>query len=100
MVVVTLVGFGVVVVDISVATGISPPCVTFVVAKVDVFVEGIPAMVVEMSENTVVWMLGPVVDWFLMVDSDVTEKFWTFLVVFISVAKADPLVAVTLEAGC
>lgn len=95
-----MVGFGVMVVDISVATGISPPCVTFVVAEIDAFVEGIPVTVVDMSENAVVWMLGPVVDWFLIVDSDVEEKFWTFLVVFTSVAKADPLVALTLEAGC
>lgn len=92
-------GFVALVGDILVMTGIHPPCVAFVVTKMDMFVEGVSlsAMVVDMLENAVVWMWEPVVELCLIGDSVVREKLSAFSVVFVWLA--DPFVAFKLEVG-
>lgn len=97
--VVTFVGFGVVVVgDVLVKTGIHPPCVAFVVMKIDTFVEGISAVVVDMLVDVVVGMRDPVVDC-LLIGEAVVEKFLVFSVLSVWLKSTDPFVAFETEAG-
>lgn len=91
--VVTTVGFGVLVGNILVTTGINPPCVAFVVMKIDPFVEGISAVVADMLVGVGVWMWDPVVDWFLIRDPVVVEKFLVFSVLSVWLTSTDPSVA-------
>lgn len=89
---VTLVVVAVLVDNIFVITWIPPPCVALVATEVDVFVEGILAVVVKSLENAVVRMWALVVDWFSTRVSGVAEKVLLF-------SSTDPVVTFTLEAG-